>query len=164
MRILNILKYVLILGFLVILTFFLMLKFNVGKSEVPVNQEVQQDVQTEYSHEVALSGIPIKVEFADTKAKQAQGLSGRSGLKEDEGMLFVFDRPFAYKFWMKDMNFAIDMIWFNKDKKRIYIEKNATPESYPTLFGPNQEALYVLETASGWSDRHNIKVGDTLEF
>lgn len=104
----------------------------------------------------------LKVEVASTPELQTQGLSGRNGLNENDGMLFVFDHSGVYYFWMKDMNFSIDMIWLDKNLKVIYIEKNATPESYPKTFGPNKDSLYVLEVVPGFSDKHNLKEGDSV--
>jgi uncharacterized membrane protein (UPF0127 family) len=51
------------------------------------------------------------VELATTVIQQAKGLSGRTGLGENDGMLFLFNRPAIQSFWMKDMNFPIDIIW-----------------------------------------------------
>ena len=117
--------------------------------------------------EVKIAGQSIKVELALTPAEQARGLSGRESLKDDEGMLFVFsdqDKNKTHKFWMKDMNFPIDMIWIDKDKKVIYIKKDARPESYPNLFGPDVASQYVLETVSGFADKNNLKIGDGVEL
>ena len=113
---------------------------------------------------VKIAGQVLKVELATTSEEQARGLSARQGLAEDEGMLFVFDRPSKYHFWMKDMNFAIDIIWLSEDMHMIYIKKNAEPSSYPETFVPNQNAKYVLEVVSGFSDKNNLKEGDILEF
>ena len=74
---------------------------------------------------VKIAGQVIKVELAITPEARARGLSGRQGLTQDEGMLFVFDTPGKYPFWMKDMNFAIDMIWISEDSKVVYIKKDA---------------------------------------
>ncbi len=113
---------------------------------------------------VKLAGQDIRVELAVTQAEQEQGLSGRQNLNENEGMLFVFNPPAKYSFWMKDMNFPIDMIWINADMKVIYIQKNASPESYPTAYGPDAHAKYVLEVVSGFSDKNNLQIGDTAEL
>src|SRR3989344_8940875 len=53
----------------------------------------------------------IFIEIADTQEKQKKGLSGRDNLPEDSGMLFVFKEEGHHQFWMKDMNFSIDIIW-----------------------------------------------------
>ena len=114
--------------------------------------------------DVTLAGVKLKTEIVLTSEDQAKGLSGRKSLKDDEGMLFVFPQKGRYPFWMKDMNFAIDIIWINEDNKVIYIQKDAKPDSYPETFGPNEDARYVLEVPSSFSDKNNVKVGDRVEF
>ena len=116
---------------------------------------------------IKIAGQKIRVDLALTPAEQAQGLSGRQSLKDDEGMLFVFpttDIDQIHKFWMKDMNFSIDMIWIDKNMQVVYIEKNAKPESYPNVFGPDSDAPYVLEVVSGFADKNNLKVGDRVQI
>ena len=43
-----------------------------------------------------------------------KGLSGR--VETNDEMLFVFEREDYYGFWMKDMNFPIDIAWLDKIK------------------------------------------------
>jgi len=116
---------------------------------------------------VKIAGQSVKVDLALTVAEQMKGLSGRTDLKENEGMLFIFPQSGNYPFWMKDMNFPIDMIWVGEDLKVIYIKKDARPESYPETYGPDvsrENAKYVLEVVSGFADKNNLKVGDRVEF
>jgi uncharacterized membrane protein (UPF0127 family) len=65
---------------------------------------------------------------------------------------------------MKNMNFPIDIIWIGEDLRVVYIKKDAKPESYPEAFTPNQDAKYVLEVFSSFSEKNNLKVGDRVEF
>lgn len=113
---------------------------------------------------VKLGGQIVRVDLALTDSERAQGLSGRLGLAENEGMLFIFAYPGRYNFWMKDMNFPIDIIWISKDKKIIYIKKDARPELYPEMYGPEDEAKYILEVVSGFSEKNNLQVGGGVEF
>ena len=113
---------------------------------------------------IQIMGQNIRVNLATTDAAREQGLSGRENLKEDEGMLFVFDYPDKYSFWMKDMNFPIDMIWIGENKEIIYIKRDARPESFPESYGPTADAKYVLEIVSGLSSKNNLKEGDKVEF
>ena len=121
---------------------------------------------------VEIGGQKIKVDLALTEAEQTQGLSGRHSLLPNTGMLFIFNKPGYYPFWMPNMNFSIDMIWLapseggdNLTAKVDYIAKDATPESYPVTFGPkDNNAKYVLEVADGFSDKNNLKVGDSVIF
>jgi len=111
-----------------------------------------------------IAGQKIKIELVSTPSKLAQGLSGRAGLKENEGMLFVFEQAGNYSFWMKDMKFSIDIIWLSEDKKVVYLKKDARPESFPEMYGLKVNAKYVLEVISGFSEKYNLKVGDKVEF
>jgi len=87
----------------------------------------------------------ILVEVSDTSILRTRGLSGRKSLKEGRGMLFVFDKLAKYGFWMKDMNFPIDIVWIDGLKQVIGAESNISPESYPKIYLPKAPVLYVLE-------------------
>ena len=116
---------------------------------------------------IVVSGHKISVYLADTEEKQERGLAVFDQLGENEGMLFVFDETGKYSFWMKDMKFAIDIIWIGENKEIIYIKKNATPESYPESFepeNPTRDTKYVLEIPAGFSEKNNLKIGDMVEF
>ncbi len=101
---------------------------------------------------------------ADTPNLRAQGLSGKKSLPIGSGMMFVFDKPDQYGFWMKDMLFPIDIIWVSPDGKIIYMQENADPASYPTSFSPEEDALWVLEVPAGDAKKYNFSVGEKVEF
>jgi uncharacterized protein len=103
-------------------------------------------------------------EIASTLSARTKGLSGRESLEEGEGMLFVFAVPDKYGFWMKEMNFPIDIIWIGEDKRIVHIKESALPKSFPEVFYPPLPALYVLETGAGFVDMHGVSVGDNTEF
>lgn len=113
---------------------------------------------------VEIGGKIINVEIADTNEKRELGLSGHTPLKDNQGMLFVFDKTGKYPFWMKDMLFPLDIIWISEDFKIVYIEKNAQINSFPNTFGDDKEALYVLEVNAGFSEKNNLKTGDQIKF
>src|SRR5688500_16424694 len=70
-----------------------------------------------------INGNKVKLIVAKSESDRSKGLSGRNNLAKDQGMLFVFPQPGEYAFWMKDMKFAIDIIYINKDKV-VYVVKN----------------------------------------
>lgn len=113
---------------------------------------------------VKIVGKTIKVDVVSNEKSRAQGLSNKKELKEYEGMLFVFDYEDKHSFWMKEMNFPIDIIWIDKYFKVVDIKKNAHPLSFPDSFSPKKEALYVLEILAGFSEKNNLKDGDLVEF
>lgn len=131
--------------------------------------------ESEAVRTLRIGNIPITIEVADTRDERMSGLSGREQLSENSGLLFVFDEIGAPGIWMKEMNFAIDIIWIapfsstsssgGRDTYRVVdIKKNARPESFPEIFYPKERALYVLEVNAGFTDLHNISVGAVVQF
>jgi|SRR3989338_4612398 len=106
----------------------------------------------------------IMVEVVDTKEKRDKGLSGRERLPKGEGMLFVFEEPNFYTFWMPDMRFAIDIIWISSEKRVVDITPGVPPDSYPQLFSPEEPAQYVLEVPAGVVMKEGWGVGDSVQF
>lgn len=127
-------------------------------AEAPVSEE-SNEVRA-----VIVGGERVEVELAQTPVEHAQGLSGKSGLPEGTGMLFVFPESGIFSFWMKDMKFAIDIIWLDENLEIVYIKEEATPASYPQTFGPDIPAKYVLEVPAGFSKEYNLKIGDSVKF
>ena len=111
---------------------------------------------------VFLGGQKIKLELADTEKKREQGLSGRKSMCLDCGMLFVFERKGKYSFWMKNMNFSLDMLWLNGSKivqidERVPYAAGAT-EVRESSFSIDK----VIEINAGRSEELGLKVGDEI--
>jgi uncharacterized membrane protein (UPF0127 family) len=106
----------------------------------------------------------IKVDISDNDCKRVWGLSGRKELKNDTGMLFVFPKGGNHGFWMKDMNFPIDILWIDKDFNIVGIEENVATSTYPNILGEKYFSSYVLEVFSGYSSKNKIEVGNKIIF
>lgn len=113
---------------------------------------------------ISIGSVALNVAISDTKEERSRGLSGRKSLLPNEGVLFVFEKPDRHGFWMKDMNFGIDIAWIDENKKIIYMENNILPESFPKIFQPNANALYVLEVPSNFFLENKIEIGDSVVF
>lgn len=111
---------------------------------------------------VQIGDNQIKVELAETPKQQSQGLSGRQSLGNDEGMLFMYEQPGFQHFWMKDMNFPIDIIWIGGDEVIVGITENLTPDTYPETFSSVEPSQYVLEVNAGYTQEHGISQGDIV--
>lgn len=147
---------------IIFLLLFLLLGVSVVSfSTTDVPPESQIDVATIPLH---IGDVVLDVEIADTLSSRIQGLSGRTALSANTGLLFVFNKAGIHGFWMKDMLFPIDIIWINAEKKIVHIEENVLPSSYPKAFKPNEPALYVLEVSAGVSQLWNIQLGDAVKF
>lgn len=125
------------------------------------------DVAPQISYEkkvVMLGDTRYILEVADTDFLRERGLSYRTSLAPQTGMLFVFDVPRIIRFWMKDMNFPIDIIWLDADKKVVRIEHSVSPSTYPSSFGPEIPTQYVIEIPAGEAQNIGLSKGDMVSF
>jgi len=106
----------------------------------------------------------ITAEVASTSEQLEKGLSGRTSLDDDAGMLFVFEEEGEYGFWMQDMNFPIDIIWMDASKTIIGVENSVDPSTYPDIFYPPSSVKYVLEINSAKSEQYGIEIGAKIVF
>jgi uncharacterized protein len=106
----------------------------------------------------------VSLEVARTEAERAKGLMFRTDLAERAGMIFLFERPGIYPFWMKNTLIPLDMLWTDTSGKIAWIAESVPPckadpcPEYP----PRAEAQYVIELRAGFVKRHGVKVGDVV--
>jgi uncharacterized membrane protein (UPF0127 family) len=81
-----------------------------------------------------------------------------------QGMLFAFDKPDFYQFWMKDMKFPIDMVWISENKTVNSVSANVLPSTYPKTFTSKSESKYVLELQANRAKSLNLAQGTQLKF
>ena len=122
---------------------------------------------------VQLDDKLLQVYIADTDPRRMRGLmfETESFLSDDKGMLFVFDEPGNRSMWMKNMQFHLDIIWFNENGNVISIEKNVPPCITPvevmsckSVGVSADNAKYVLELTSGYVDEYSITEDSKLEL
>ncbi|MEO9295977.1 MAG: DUF192 domain-containing protein [Nitrososphaera sp.] len=116
---------------------------------------------------VSIGGVKLTADIADTPDKMNLGLGVRDNMTESQAMLFPFKQEGRQGFWMSGMKFPIDIIWINADKRVVHIEHSLPP--CPNIVDcpvhtPDQQAMYVLETTAGFSQRHNVTEGAQVEF
>jgi hypothetical protein len=104
------------------------------------------------------------IELAKTDTEKERGLMFKSQLDKDRGMLFIFNKEGVYPFWMKNTLIPLDIIWINKEKSIVFINKNSQPCNNIDcpLINPQVEASYVLEINAGISDEIGLKPGDSF--
>lgn len=107
------------------------------------------------------------VDVAKTSKDKEIGLSSKKTISSDYGMYFPFDKPDYYAFWMKNMNFPIDII-FLRDNKIVTIFSNVPAPASATdnlpLYQPEEPANAVLEIQSGLSKKYGLVKGDSVTF
>lgn len=120
----------------------------------------------EYSHKsLQIGSHSIDVAIADTPERREKGLSGIEQLEVGQGLLFKFDTPGQYAFWMKDMRFSIDMVFIDSNMNVVEVIPNISPDTYPQAFSSKKkEYLYVLELGSGEAAKLNLEEGQVLHL
>lgn len=135
----------------------------------PESAEATGAARLNFDHNVMLDGASLKVALADTDQTRQQGLSGQTSLTDSEGMMFDFSNSERRRpgFWMKQMQFPLDIIWV-KDNVVIDIARDVPAPNTGTelsklpLYFPPTEIDKVIEVNAGWSARHNISNGSKL--
>lgn len=102
-------------------------------------------------------------ELADTLPEWIKGLSGRVSMKKGQGLLFVYTSEKVRSFWMKDMNFPLDILLFDESLKVVGILKDLPVSEllFPPHYTSEVPIRYALEVNKGASVRINI--GDELK-
>lgn len=103
----------------------------------------------------------FSVSIAKTPEEQQKGLMFVEEMPADEGMLFVYSEPVKAKFWMKNTLIPLDMLFFDKNNRLVYIEHSAPPQSLAPR-GPNSPVCNVLELNGGTAKNLGIKPGSKL--
>jgi uncharacterized membrane protein (UPF0127 family) len=116
---------------------------------------------------LGIDGAAFTVEVASTALEQTRGLSFRPSLGAKSGMLFIFGNGSIQTFWMKDMNFPLDMIWISGNTVVGFAQDAPAPApgaqlwELPIYTSPANTDK-VLEVPAGTVAKYNIKVGDAV--
>ena len=103
----------------------------------------------------------IIAEVADTEATRAQGLSFRTSLATDHGMLFIFPSDTETCFWMKNTPLPLSIAFIDSQGSIVNIadmEPNTT-----TAHCPSRPIRYALEMKQGWFHDKGLRAGSKVK-
>lgn len=147
---------------LAVIGFFIVNNFITNEPKVEYYTFTKEGELT-FTDSLGILKAKIDLEIADTEYERQLGLMNRKEMKETEGMLFVFPRQDYQSFWMRNTLISLDIMFVNDQKKIVTIHKNTkilSETSYPS----SAPSIYVVETLAGFADRHNIQVGDRIDW
>ena len=107
-----------------------------------------------------IGSTTVDVSVADSVSERIKGLSDTPFLPEHVVKLFVFDAEGNHSIWMKDMNYALDILWLDKEGLVVHIEEDISPDTYPNSFASPVPAWYVVEANAGFVAQNEIKIGN----
>ena len=114
-----------------------------------------------------INNYTFKLEIAKTQQQKEIGLSKKKALEKNAGMLFRFEKTGYYPFWMKNMQFPIDII-FIKNNRIVTIHKDVKPpkglNENLSIYNSSEPADTVLEINAGLSEKYNFKEGNEVKL
>ena len=120
-----------------------------------------------YSKDVVITvpdGKTLKTQVSDSEVERELGLGGKVCIPHNSAMLFTFDEPGYYGIWMRGMHFTIDIVWLDSAKTVTHIEKNVSPSTYPHIYTPTKQSIYVIELHAGQVDDLGLDEGSQLSW
>ncbi len=109
-----------------------------------------------------LNDVQLRLETAENSAEWYQGLSNRTKLCQNCGMIFIFPETAKRTFVMRSMNFSLDIVWVN-NYEVIGFEKSLTPENEPyTQYKSSSPVNMVIELPAGFIEKNKIELGTKL--
>ncbi|APX11672.1 DUF192 domain-containing protein [Tateyamaria omphalii] len=101
------------------------------------------------------------IEIADTQRSRATGLMNRPSMPSSEGMLFVYPRPRALSFWMRNTLIPLDMLFVDPTGTVAHIHHEAVPLDETPIYG-GEGLTHVLEINGGLARMLGIGEGAQL--
>ena len=98
----------------------------------------------------------LRLEWADVYQEREKGLMGRTHLPENSGMMFVFEEPKTYCFWMKNTLIPLSVGFIDAQGRLVQIA-HMQPKSLQHHCA-KQPVLYALEVNQGWFERNDVKL------
>ncbi|TDS16748.1 hypothetical protein DFQ03_1231 [Maribacter caenipelagi] len=105
----------------------------------------------------------FNIEFAETDYETQTGLMYRKGMKNNQGMLFIFPDERMHSFYMKNTEFSLDIIYIKEDLKIASFQENAQPLN-ETGLSSQVPIKYVLEINGGLAQELGLSIGDSISF
>ncbi len=120
------------------------------------------------SASITVGNQNLNVLVAETDCEHTMGLSDMTLDKLDaDGMLFMFDDSKERFFWMKDMQFPLDIVWIARGEV-VKVEANIQAfDEYGSVVRMNSKPYLVdavLELPAGGIDKYEIDVGEICVY
>jgi uncharacterized membrane protein (UPF0127 family) len=115
---------------------------------------------------VVIGAHSWKVLIAETEHEKERGLSNRSDIADDQGMLFVYSRPQILEFCMRECRHPLDIIFISGDLRVLRICEMQVEEDLVgrVIYSSKQPVSYALEIKGGTAAGKGISEGDNVRL
>lgn len=104
----------------------------------------------------------ITVEIAKSEAERQRWLMFREDkLPVNSAMILVYDRPDLYSMWLLNIDYSLDLLWFDAKGNLVYTVKDAhicknVLDTVNCTYKNTLPAKYVIAATSGFITKHNV--------
>jgi uncharacterized membrane protein (UPF0127 family) len=105
--------------------------------------------------------VTFTVKLAKSEAQRRYGLMFTPDLPDRHGMLFIFETDAVLRFWMKNTQIPLDMLFFDSAGYLVSLIRSAAPFSL-TPRASTGPARYVLEINGGDAAKMGVQVDARL--
>lgn len=112
---------------------------------------------------IKLGDKTLQLQLALTDVERTMGLMFRQELGQDDGMLFLFEKPAPRGFWMRNTQIPLDLGYFDASGKLLEIHKLYPFDETPVP-SKSQQVLIVVETNRGWFAANGIGPGARVDI
>jgi len=117
---------------------------------------------------VSINHDAIKVEVAKSSAEKERWLMFRhEKMPFNSAMILVYDKPDLYSMWLLNIDYNLDLIWFDENGNVVYMVKDVPPckstfDMADCTYKNTEPAKYVIAATSGFIDKHHVNKDSRL--
>lgn len=120
-------------------------------------------VGPEHRFAINVGGQPVNLRLAIHDSERSRGLMNVPSMPENEGMLFVWEKPRQMSFFMRNCSFPQDIGFFNsagvlREVQPMY------PGVEDSVVSQGQDLQLALEMNQGWFRRHGVLPGAGVDL
>lgn len=119
-----------------------------------------------------VDGVPISALIGDselelivltTPASQEEGFS-KYKPTDISGLLFIYTEEQPLNFWMKGVDFPLDIMYFDANRSLVNWTEMQPEEDHKTIYSSDTLAMFAVEVPAGWCKENGITPGCKLKF
>ncbi len=111
---------------------------------------------------LTVNDVSLIAEVAQNSNQRYMGLSFRTQMADNEGMLFVYPHERPLTFTMRNTLIPLHIAYLSKDM--VINEIHEMPVGPDQLFPSKFPAQFALEVNRGWFEKNGIAVGDRIKL
>jgi uncharacterized membrane protein (UPF0127 family) len=111
--------------------------------------------------EASIDGHKLMLKVAATPQSQAKGFMHGKEPNDKSGIIFVYEEPGSLSFWMKNVPFDLDIIFFDENcnylSHKTMKAYNGEMDHQLPRYECRDNARYAVEVCGGWFKKYGSK-------